>query len=387
MANVAGFTGKYTVKGKKGGDKPKEMWFYVLTLGKDAKGKRIQIKKRGFKSEREAAKALREAQVEADKGKYVKPSTTTYSEYMDEWFRDKKHSLGYQTAQVNEGFIQHHILPSLGNAKMADMNPTIIKKFINDLREKGLADGTVKRIFNIVNASLKAAYVEQIIPRNPASLLETKPKVTQKEVQVWDEKQVKQFLNTVQKSKTRYYMAFHLALATGMRQGEILGLRWADVDFERGLISVRQTLSHDGKQLKSGAKTKTSIRTISIDPKTVHLLQKLRRIILSEKLHSGSEYKDNDLVVCTSVGTPCSPRNLSRIWYDMLKKSELPTITFHDLRHTHASLLLKNNVHPKIVSERLGHSKIQITIDLYSHLFPNMQEEAAHELGKMLFSN
>lgn len=185
----------------------------------DAKGKGIQIKKRGYKSEREASKALREAQVEADRGTYVKPSATTYNEYMDEWFRDKKHSLGYQTAQVNEGFIQHHIIPFLRNVKMADMNPTIIKKFINDLSQKGLADGTVKRIFNIVNASLKAAYVEQIIPRNFASLLETKPKAMQKEVQVWDDKQVRQFLDTVQKSKTRYYMAFHLALATGMRQG------------------------------------------------------------------------------------------------------------------------------------------------------------------------
>lgn len=155
-------------------------------------------------------------------------------------------------------------------------------------------------------------------------------------------------------------MAFHLALATGMRQGEILGLRWSDIDFDRRLISVRQTLSHDGKELKSGAKTKTIIRTISIDPNTARLLQKHRRVILSEKIHSGSEYKDNDLVVSTSVGTPCS-QNLSRIWHDLLKKSELPTITFHDLRHTHASLLLKNNVHPKIVSERLGHSKIQIS--------------------------
>ncbi|QQZ60230.1 tyrosine-type recombinase/integrase [Paenibacillus sonchi] len=96
-------------------------------------------------------------------------------------------------------------------------------------------------------------------------------------------------------------------------------------------------------------------------------------------------YINYDLVICTTVGTPTTPRNLSRTWYNMLKKSELHPITFHDLRHTHASLLLKNNVHPKIVSERLGHASIQITLDLYSHLFPNMQEAAAHLLGEQLF--
>lgn len=386
MANVAGYTGKYTVNGRKKGDKPKEMWFYVLTLGKDAKGKRIQIKKRGFKSEREASKALRQAQVEADNGTYVKPSSMTYAEYLEEWFQDKKHTLGYQTAQVMEGFLQLHIVPAIGGIKLADISPTTIKRFVNELRKKDFADSTIKRIYNIVNASLKAAFIEQIIPRNPASLLESKPKVSHKEVQVWDEDQIKHFLKVASNSKTRYFMVFHLALATGMRQGEILGLRWSDVDFDRGIISVRQTLSHDGKKLKTGAKTKTSLRSISIDPKTVQLLQKHRRGILSERLHAGSEYEDNDLVICTINGKPCSPRNISRIWYELLKKSELPRLTFHDLRHTHASLLLKNNEHPKVVSERLGHSKIQITIDLYSHLFPNMQEEAAHKLGNMLFS-
>lgn len=386
MSKVAGYTGKYTVKGRKNGDKPKEMWFYVLTLGKDTKGKRIQIKKRGFKTKREADKALDLARAEAHQGTYVKPSTQTYLEYIEDWFKDKKHALGYQTAQVMEGFITHHIIPAIGGIKMADISPTTIKRFVNVLRQRELADSTIRRIYNIVNASLKAAAIEQVIPRNPASLLESKPKVSHKEVQVWDEVQVRHFLKIASNSKTRYFMVFHLALATGMRQGEILGLRWSDVDLDRGMISIRQTLSHDGKKLKTGAKTKTSLRSISIDPKTVQLLLKHRRVILSERLHSGSEYEDNDLVICTTSGKPCSPRNVSRIWYELLKQSELPKITFHALRHTHASLLLKNNEHPKVVSERLGHSKIQMTIDLYSHLFPNMQEEAAHKLGNMLFS-
>ena len=200
---------------------------------------------------------------------------TTYSDYMKEWFRDKKHSI---TAKVHDQFIRQQILPSLGNIKIADINPTLIIKFVNDLRDKGLADCMVKCIFNIVNCSLNEAVNEQIIPWNAAALLENKPKFKQKRSPSMDH---------VSKSKTRCYIAFHLALTTGMRQGEILGLRWCDIDLDRGIISVRQTLSHDGKELKSGAKTKTSIRTISIDPKTVHFLQRQHRIILAEKLHSG----------------------------------------------------------------------------------------------------
>lgn len=170
-----------------------------------------------------------------------------------------------------------------------------------------------------------------------------------------------------------------------MRQGEILGLRWRDIDFDRNIISIRQTLSHDGKHLKVGAKTASGVRSISIDRDTVIMLQKHRRFILKEKVLAGALYTDNDLLISTNVGNPTSPKNLSRAWYNLLEKSKLNQITFHDLRHTHASLLLKNDVHPKVVSERLGHASIQITIDLYSYLFPTLQEKAANDLGAQLF--
>ncbi|NGM83376.1 site-specific integrase [Paenibacillus sp. 7124] len=377
---VAGYVGKYFVKKEN-----KELWFYTLTLGKDANGKRIQKKKRGFKNEREAKKALRDAQVQADKGSYYEPSKMTYGEFLKEWFRGKSANYSDQTTKSTESYIRLHIMPQLGQYPLSKLNVLIIERFMNDLRAKGLAEGTIKRIYNVVTASLNSAERKDIIPRNVATRIDNKPKGGKKDMEVWTAEEVKLFLNTVRREEVRYYEAFHLALATGMRQGEILGLRWRDVDLERGIVSVRQTLSHDGKTLRPGAKTTTSVRTISIDPDTVSMLDKWRRRQQLEKSYAGAMYEDNDLVVCTTVGTPTTPRNLSRTWYSMLKKSELHPITFHDLRHTHASLLLKNNVHPKIVSERLGHASIQITLDLYSHLFPNMQEEAAHALGEQLF--
>lgn len=303
---------------------------------------------------------------------------------MKEWIRAKKQQISEQTAVVTEGFMNTHVIKALGGIRLDALNPLIVQRFINDLGDKGLADSTIKRIYNIVNTSLNAAVKKQIISRNVAALID-KPKVRRKEIEVWDVNEVHAFLKFA-KSYTRYYIAFHLALATGMRQGEILGLRWMDVDFDRNIISVRQTLAHNGKSIITGAKTATSIRTISIDQQTASILNKHMLSTKRELLMLGKTMAPHSLVICTGKGTLTSPRNISRVWYSMLKKTGLKKITFHDLRHTHASLLLKNNTHPKVVSERLGHSSIKITIDLYSHLFPNMQEEAAEELGKMLFN-
>jgi integrase len=184
--------------------------------------------------------------------------------------------------------------------------------------------------------------------------------------------------------KSRYSIVFLLAIYTGMRQGELLGLRWSDIDFEKRTIHIQQTLSHDGKELRPHAKTKSSIRSVAISQETISALKKHRNLIKQEKMFLGSEYRDHDLVICTSLGTPVNPRHINKVWDHFLKKIDVPKITFHDLRHTHASLLLKQGTHPKIVSERLGHSSIQMTLDTYSHLLPNMQETAAQGLDQML---
>jgi integrase len=185
----------------------------------------------------------------------------------------------------------------------------------------------------------------------------------------------------------KFYIAFQLALMTGMRQGEILELRWVDIDFDMKLLSIVQTLSHDGKEIIVGAKTKSSVRNIALDDNTIEELRKHRKMLIEEKLKIGSMYQDSGLVVCTSIGTKTLPRSLVKVHARLLKASGLSKITFHDLRHTHASLLFKNNTHPKIVSERLGHSSIQMTLDTYTHLLPNMQHDAISELGKLVFKS
>lgn len=353
-------------------------WYFVLE--RIVEGRRKQIKKRGFKTKKDAQRALVEVESDLFKGTYVEPSKLLFKDYLSDWMKDKRHSISSQTVAVSESYLRTHIIPLLGDIPMSKLTSLAIQRFITELKDKGLADSTVKRIYNIVNTSLYKAEKMLIIPKNVAALVD-KPKVRKGEIRVWDVDEVRQFLDLAKGS--RYYVAFHLAVATGMRQGEILGLRWKDIDFFNKTVSIRQTLSHDGKELLAGAKTSSSVRSIAIDDETVAALQKHRE----EKLKSGNVNNNLGLVICTSTGNQTLPRSLSKVWDTLRNKSNLPKIKFHDLRHTHASLLLKQNVHPKIVSERLGHSSIQMTLDTYSHLLPNMQQDAAKELGKILFLN
>lgn len=379
MSTVAGYTGKYLVKKEN-----KEYWFYCLTLGRDATGKRIQIKKRGFKSEKEAKKALRDVQVSADKGAFIQPTKTSFGEYIHEWFQNRKGVFVRLHADNVERNIKKHIIPIIGNVQLAELNVMHIERLIGQLRQKGLSESTIKKIYSLISSSLISAAKKDIIPKNVAVLADNKPKVKRKQVNVWDTHEVTKFLNFTKEFGTRYYIAYHLAVTTGMRQGEILGLRWQDIDFGRNIITVRQTLSHDGKDF-GPPKTESSIRSITIDPATLEALKTHQKLIEQEKSLSSELYSDHDLVSPTNSGKPNSPRYLDKLFDRLKKLAGMRHITFHDLRHTHASLLLKNNVHPKVVSERLGHSSIQITLDLYSHLFPNMQEDAAVGLGNMLF--
>ncbi|WP_236013224.1 site-specific integrase [Paenibacillus glycanilyticus] len=183
----------------------------------------------------------------------------------------------------------------------------------------------------------------------------------------------------------RYYCAFLLALTTGMRQGEILGLRWQDVDLKNRTISVRQILNHDGKSFDVGAKTASGIRSIGIDKVTVDRLEKLKRRTNQEHMQSRNLYEDNDLVICTQLGSPLSPRNLNRSFYRLIEKAGVTKIRFHDLRHTHVVMLLKMRENNKRIAERMGWASVKM-LDRYSHVTPHTQKETADAFGEMFFN-
>ncbi|MCP6682859.1 site-specific integrase [Bacillus nakamurai] len=165
----------------------------------------------------------------------------------------------------------------------------------------------------------------------------------------------------------------------------MLGLRWKDIDFDNGKISIRQVMSHDAKELCSGAKTAAGNRTIDLSDKTVDKLLEHKKLIEREKENNKAVYKDKDLVFCTPLGTPVNPSNIrNRIMNPLIEKAGVTKIRFHDLRHTHANILLLAGAPVKAVSERLGHSNIKITLETYSHVLPTTQKEIANQLDSLL---
>lgn len=173
-----------------------------------------------------------------------------------------------------------------------------------------------------------------------------------------------------------------MAVLTGMRQGEIMGLRWKDIDFENNVIYVRQTLTQTAR-IKEGAKNNASIRNVHIPIKLVEELKLHQKRIIEEKKYYQRDYNDHDLIICTRDGRPIIPRNCRKEFYHLTKKLGLPKIRFHDLRHTHATMLIQQNVNVKLISERLGHTDIQTTLNTYSHVLPTMQREVADKLDEM----
>ncbi|MDR4148582.1 site-specific integrase [Bacillus thuringiensis] len=256
-----------------------------------------------------------------------------------------------------------------------------MQNYVNWLRDEGLKRGTIEKIIKLIRNSLEHAIDLELITKNVAA--KTKfPKGDKEELTVWNEQEVKLFLKTAQDS--RYSIVFHMALVTGMRQGELLGLRWKDIYLEKGHLTISQTLSHDGKTFLLGGKTKASLRKILLPASTVVKLKKHRAVVLKEKLSQGEEYQDNDLVMCTPFGTPINPANVRRSLNALIQKAAVPKICFHDLRHTHATLLLAKGVNVKVISERLGHSNIKITLDTCSHVLPTMQEDAVNKIEEIL---
>lgn len=356
-------------------------WYYVFSLDNDANGKRKQKKKRGFKTKKEAQKALAEAINDLNKGTYIEPSNTKYKNYLDQWFNTKQNTIGIQTAKVYKDYIKNRIIPALGNFTLSKLSTIQIQSFINNMCEEGLSSSTVKKVYEIIRNSLEHAVDFELIPKNVASKVKL-PKANKKEMNVWDEKEVNKFLKVAKADPA--YIVFYLALTTGMRQGEILGLRWKDVDFEKGLINIKQTLSHDGKIFISGAKTKSSLRTINLPLSAIIVLKARKLTVSKEKLSLGPIYQDLDLVTCTQHGTPFNPANIRRTFKRIIKFADVPEIRFHDLRHTHATLLLSKGINVKVISERLGHSNIKVTLDTYSHVLPSMQAEVARKLDEII---
>jgi integrase len=282
--------------------------------------------------------------------------------------------------------IQPHLVPALGRLKLKDLNPAHVRALYREKLDSGLSASTVRKMHSILRKALKQAVLDGLIPRNVCDAVKP-PKVERKEITPLDRQQAKPLLEAA--SGDRLEALYVLAVHTGMREGELLGLKWEDVDLERGLLRLRHGLVREGGKVVLGdLKTPKSRRCVRLTSAATQALRSHLERQLAEMVRMGSLYQPGGLVFATEHGTLINPSNLrTRSFKPLLRRAfgkDGPDICFHDLRHTCATLLLSQGTHPKLVQELLGHASIAMTLDIYSHFLPSMGEQTVKAMEAAL---
>ncbi|HWF57112.1 MAG TPA: site-specific integrase [Candidatus Dormibacteraeota bacterium] len=307
----------------------------------------------------------------------------TVAEYLDDWLTGASRALRPSTAATYERHIRLHILPTLGRLPIARLRPEQLDRLYAALLAKGLSRTSVQHIHAILRRSLSQATRRGVIARNPTDLVDP-PGRDHPEMQVLSVDQARALLATARTGRYAELEALYvLALTTGMRRGELLALRWADVDVVKRTLTVTGTLQRvkhsDGTSTLERArpKTKTSMRQIPLTAAAVDALKRHAQRQGQQRAVAGSEWTDTGLAFTNERGGAVEPRNLlSRSFAPLLSEAGIPHVRFHDLRHTAATLMAAQGVHTKVVSEMLGHASVGITLDLYSHVTPSMAQQA-----------
>jgi integrase len=366
-------------------------WYVVVDLPRDPQtGKRKQKWHSGFRTKREADKALTDILSRLDQGTYVEPTKQTLADFLDEWLAQAKRTIRPSTHATYETLVRVHVKPKLGSLPLQVVTPGRLNAFYGELLAggrrdgKGLSPATVRYVHAVIRKALSDAVRWNLLTRNVADAADP-PRVSRSPIRTWTGKELFRFLKHVESD--RYYAAFVLAATTGMRRGEVLGLRWQDVDLDAGRVSIVRSLTVVGgyEMHISEPKTDRGRRMIALDAHTVSALKEHRERQMLERALQGDAYEDGDLLFAREDGTPLHPDTFSEMFWRHAKAAKLPRIRFHDLRHTHATLALAAGVHPKVVSERLGHASVTITLDTYSHAIPAMQETAATLVASLVF--
>lgn len=370
-------------------------YYAVVYEGVDpATGKERRSWHAGGPRRSDAEKLLTELVKRAHDGHTTPSERVTLGEYLTEkWLPIQRAQLRPSTFDSYRRNIENHVLPAVGRIPLHKLTPEDLDTFYARLLTEGRLNGdggglspkTVRYIHLTIHKALKDALRKGSVVRNVAEAADPPKLSSQKrdEIKAWTAEQLRSFLDSIRND--RLYAAFHLASHTGMRRGEILGLRWSDVDLDNALVSVRQALISVAYEMQiSDVKTSYGRRVIDLDEGTVAVIHGWRKVQAQERLASGGSYEDTGLVFGRPDGNWLHPDLFSQTFDRAVARSRLPVITLHDLRHTHATLLLKAGVPVKVVSERLGHSNPGFTMTVYQHVIPGMQAEAAAAFAELI---
>lgn len=359
----------------------------VVYVGRDeTTGKKKYKWYSGFKTKKEAEKALAELVNQIENNEFIEDKKITIGEFVNEWFEIHCRKLTPKTQDSYTKMINAYILPYLADIELANLKPLTIAKFYNVLKEKNISNTTLNYVHRLLREIYNFAVKWQYISKSPFENVEA-PRKDKKEMKVWTLEEVKKA--EILFKDTPIFLHVMLALYTGMRLGEVCGLKWDDIDFKNKLCAVRRVAENikGGLVIKDKPKTDKSLRVITLTDNLVELLKEEKIRQKENRLKAGPNYNAQyeGFISVWEDGKFKTPDYVSKKFSKILsRQNEIKKIRFHDLRHTHATLLLQSGVNMKVISDRLGHSQISITMDLYSHVNLDMQREAIEKLEQRL---
>jgi len=345
-------------------------------------GKRLSYTAR---TKKEGLAWIRETRIQIDNGLTYDGADTRLDEFLEDWLETVAASKSKGTHTTYSSTVRRRIVPYIGSIKLMDLRPDQIQRFYQYLHKEGCSNHAIYVVHKTLRVALNHALKLGLVGRNPCSST-TPPKPIKTEMKFYDNYQAKVLLDTAKEIGDRFFPLYYLAIHTGMRQAELIGLKWKDIEWNLKILHVKRQVRHfkGGSYTFTDLKSRSGNRTIILGKQALGILREQQREQLKTRKSVGDNWVELNLVFPSNVGTPLTGSNIRRAFRKLLEASDLPKIRFHDLRHTAASLMLNHGIPVLIVSKRLGHSKPSITIDVYGHLIPSKQEEAAQLMDNLI---
>jgi integrase len=361
-------------------------WSIDVKLTKDENGNWNRVRKGGFRTKKEAEAYLADLVAKANKGEYADYDNMTVKSFLELWLEQYcRHNLKPSTFANRKNLVEARIIPVIGHYYVNDLKPIHFTNFYTEMANKGYKSDYIHTMHSTLRTAFKHALKWEIASRYVMTNVDAPKLEKRKQLETWTLEEASEFLRFTEAIENDYrHIIYVLAIFTGMRKGEILGLRWQDIDWDRKAVQIVQTVYKTLKNAPSiqTPKTAGSVRSVSIPDNVLDELRVHKKKQNEMRLKFGSAYQNNDLICPRPDGKPMDPRGVNEHFEECVKKSSVKKIRFHDLRHSHATIMLKLGEHPKVVSERLGHKDVNITLNTYSHVLPNMQEDAARRFAE-----
>lgn len=358
-------------------------WGYRLRVPDPATGKTKQVWVSGFSTEKEAKDARDKSRAAVSSGMYVAPHKVTVEAYLRHWIEVHALTLKPTTEADYRGRIERNIIPRLGKLPLSSLRPSDVQRFYADLRREGGANGrplaakTVENIGAVLKVALAHAVdVDVLLPRNPSSRVRM-PKGDSKRNETWTSSELQVFFGGMQDH--RLFALFRLAAYTGARRSELLGIKWSDVDFDRCRVTIARVRvkTNAGVQELRSTKGGDGRRLVTLDSGTLDVLRAHRVKQLTERLALGEAWQDSGYLFVRQDGSPIDPDTPSQLFTRIAKSLGLPEQRFHDLRHFHATELLRAGVPLHVVADRLGHRDAMVTATIYAHVRADQAQDVA----------